>query len=582
MKRRLMKLMSLLATATFVLTAFSVPVFAEGTVDGNTAFDEWSGSVLETDLIDEQTQEPIDQQAAFEAAVEMMEEIESARINNTYIAEGPPLDEILESGNYQEHSAEQLWEALVLEEASAMGLQGESIGGSYELKTFTDEAFAGEERFAIYRVNNVVTGWEEDSGNPGKWWYKENGVKVSGWKYISGLWYYFDPNTTNHYMVHGWLLDGEAYYFMGTPGQPESGAMYTGGWLNDTEAGGTTSSPIWYYMNTDGKMHHGWLTYQGNRYYMGYPDAPMSGVMYNRGWMIDSGNTYYFGTDGVMKTDFVTISGDGYYFGASGILKKGWFMIGGDTYHGNRYNGALDTGTVEMSEYVTSTFWSDYKWQNDMMNSLGTVTINGQTSTIMNTRWANTHVRDDGKRGPTLSMAGTNGFNNEFSNGNTDLIEDAADYYNNNTDGLVAINTGSQFTPENAAVVVGNGPVGTSLTAARTFIQSKDGLWFDGKSYNLEIQQQLTYDESFDVGETIKGIIVFNSGHYNDLTDLQIKTVLRHEIGHVVGLRHTYEPQYSEPDPGISALMHPYYDSPDASLTFTTYDLNELGMIYPY
>lgn len=318
MKRRLMKLMSLLATATFVLTAFSVPVFAEGTVDGNTAFDEWSGSVLETDLIDEQTQESIDQQAAFEAAVEMMEEIESARINNAYIAEGPPLDEILESGNYQEHSAEQLWEALVLEEASAMGLQEESIGGLYELKTFTDEAFAGEERFAIYRVNNVVTGWEEDSSNPGKWWYKENGVKVSGWKYISGLWYYFDPNTTNHYMVHGWLLDGEAYYFMGTPGQPESGAMYTGGWLNDTEAGGTTSSPIWYYMNTDGKMHHGWLPYQGNRYYMGYPDAPMSGVMYNRGWLFDTDGSYYLPADGIAYTGKHTINGYVYTFSTTG------------------------------------------------------------------------------------------------------------------------------------------------------------------------------------------------------------------------------------------------------------------------
>lgn len=61
--------------------------------------------------------------------------------------------------------------------------------------------------------------------------------------------------------------------------------MYTGGWLNDKEAGGTAAAPLWYYFNTStGKMLHGWLTYKGEKYYLGVPGDASLGLMYDKGY----------------------------------------------------------------------------------------------------------------------------------------------------------------------------------------------------------------------------------------------------------------------------------------------------------
>ena len=83
-------------------------------------------------------------------------------------------------------------------------------------------------------------------------------------------------------MVHGWHWDDDydAYYYLGEPGDPDSGDMYTDGWLNDTENGGTTASPKKYYLDSDGKMVHGWLEVGTKYYYMGHPGAPTSGLLY--------------------------------------------------------------------------------------------------------------------------------------------------------------------------------------------------------------------------------------------------------------------------------------------------------------
>ena len=349
MKRWSIKLLSVLMVTMFVVSMSSTPVFAEISPQGNTFFEEWSESVSESDVVSELAGEPLDQQASFEAAVEIIEAIEAERMENAYIAEGPSLESILENDNYEVLTPEQLWDTFLQEKATSSQLASASLEARYEFRTFTNEAFAGEERFAIYdnSTSRVVTGWEEDSNNPGKWWY------------------------------------------------------YT----------------------------------------------------------------------------------------------------------------------------------------------------------------------EDG------------------SNGNTDLIEDAADYYNNNTDGLVVINTGSQFTTETAAVVVEYGYLGESTTAARTYLQNEDGAWLNGVSYDFDMQKEFNPAEgSFSVGETIKGIIVFNYYYIesHNVTPEQIVRILRHEMGHVIGLRHTYDTDYGETDPGISALMYPKYNSSYASSTFTTYDLNELGQVYPY
>ena len=542
MKQRFRKLLSLAAAGVLAAALFVMPAAAADAVEnGNEAFDRWAAeaAIAEKLRMEQLTGLPEDPQAAFEEAAAILEAIENARVM-TPIADDEPalidrIDEPLEN-----ETPEKLWAEFVARFGGGSGLSDEEEF-PYELRFFT---VAGEERFAIYdtRSGRAAAGWQ---GSTGKWWYSYgDGTWASGWTTINGLTYYFDPNN-NDYMVHGWLSSGNKY-FMGTPGQMDSGALYTFGWLNDKENGGTDAKPLWYYFEKNGAMAHGWVEYKGERYYMGEPGYPDTGLMYNGGFLTENKNEYYIGSDG--------------------ITKRNWFQIGGDLFHGDSTYGALSKGTVRMSKYVTSTFGSNYRWRSDSMNSLGSA--NGYV--IQNTRWANLNVRDNGKRGPTLSLAS--------------LIEDTADYYNDNTDGLVVVNTGGNYiTAENAMVVVACGQMLYPEIAAVTFIQNAEGLWVSGLQYVLETDQINELVEGYYIGENVKAIIVFNKNctDTQNLTLAQKKQVLRHELGHAIGLRHTFNTDYGETEPGITALMHPNIDSAYSSLTFTDYDMGELNKVYP-
>ena len=556
MKQRFRKLLSLAAAGVLAAALFVTPAAAADAVEnGNEAFDRWAAeaAIAERQRMEQLTGLPEDPQAAFEEAAAILEAIENARVM-TPIADNEPALVDRDGEPLENETPEKLWAEFVAQFGGGSELSDEEEF-PYELRFFT---VAGEERFAIYdtRSGRAAAGWQ---GSTGKWWYSYgDGTWASGWTTINGLTYYFDPNN-NDYMVHGWLSSGNKY-FMGTPGQMDSGALYTFGWLNDKENGGTDAKPLWYYFEKNGAMAHGWVEYKGERYYMGEPGYPDTGLMYNGGFLTENKNEYYIGSDG--------------------ITKRNWFQIGGDLFHGDSTYGALSKGTVRMSKYVTSTFGSNYRWRSDSMNSLGSA--NGKI--IENTRWANLNVRDNGKRGPTLSLAGTDEFNQKFSGGDTSLIEDTADYYNDNTDGLVVVNTGGNYiTAENAMVVVACGHMLYPEIAAVTFKQNAEGLWVSGLQYVLETDQINELVEGYYIGENVKAIIVFNKNctDTQNLTLAQKKHVLRHELGHAIGLRHTFDADYGETEPGIISLMHPNCMSKYSSLTFTDYDMGELNKVYP-
>ena len=52
------------------------------------------------------------------------------------------------------------------------------------------------------------TGWKRIDG---KWYYYENGTKVTGWKYVSGAWYYMDAQGVKQ---TGWLKYNERWYYL--------------------------------------------------------------------------------------------------------------------------------------------------------------------------------------------------------------------------------------------------------------------------------------------------------------------------------------------------------------------------------
>lgn len=399
MKRRFQRVLSILAAVTFVLTTFSVSVLAtetrvDGRLNGNELFDEWSKTAREAEaqrlLAD--TEKTLDQQGSFEAAVRRMREIESAHAGG-YL-EREEISTGLNMGDSEPiGTPEEAWERFVQNKMRTSGLDEKAIQEEYELRIFTDEAFAGEERFAIYSSDNVVSdGWQEDSGNPGKWRYLENGKRVYGWKYIVQYWYYFgEKDDPDNYMYHGWLPYKGAKYFMGRQGLPETGRMYTDGWMNDTEAGGTAAAPLWYYLDTStGKMLHGWLTYKGEKYYLGVPGDASSGLMYDKGWMKESGKWYYIGSDGIMKTEWLTLGSGTFYLGIDGQMQTGWQTISGSRYYFNS-NGQMQTGwqTIDQKTYyfrsggtmVTGSYILDGTTY--LFDSLG-VCINRNPPTTMN------------------------------------------------------------------------------------------------------------------------------------------------------------------------------------------------------
>lgn len=131
-------------------------------------------------------------------------------------------------------------------------------------------------------VQKPADGWGKESG---KWYYVENGKRVTDWKLIGGKWYYFDGSGL---LVTGWKQIGGKWYFL-----TENG-MKTG-WYK--------SGSSWYYSEKSGAMKTGWLYDGGKWYYL-----KSSGAMATS-WQKINGKWYWFENNGAMVTGTRTING---------------------------------------------------------------------------------------------------------------------------------------------------------------------------------------------------------------------------------------------------------------------------------
>ncbi len=141
------------------------------------------------------------------------------------------------------------------------------------------------------KLIRVAAGWHVTDGN--RYYYNDNGEKVTLWKSIDGKKYYFGKNGV---MRTGWKkIDGKKYYF-----------------------------------GKNGVMRTGWKKIDGKKYYFG-----KNGVM-RTGWKKIDGKYYYFKTGGAMTvSQFV----DGYWLKADGTRKKmarsSWRVDEGGRWYGN-------------------------------------------------------------------------------------------------------------------------------------------------------------------------------------------------------------------------------------------------------
>ncbi|MGL4850560.1 MAG: hypothetical protein ACRC28_16845 [Clostridium sp.] len=204
--------------------------------------------------------------------------------------------------------------------------------GGKKLKRVLDDEYLSffvydENRIALgdyYKVKSKFIypdfhseGWENLNG---VWYYYENGIIQTGWKYINGKYFYLNNNGQ---MQTGWLnLNGRWYYLN------NSGEMQTG-WLN--------LNGKWYYLNNSGEMQTGWLNLNGKWYYLN------NGGEMQTSWLNLNGRWYYLNNSGEMQTGWLNLNGKWYYLNDGGLMQTGWLNLNGKWYYLNN-GGEMQKG----------------------------------------------------------------------------------------------------------------------------------------------------------------------------------------------------------------------------------------------
>lgn len=118
--------------------------------------------------------------------------------------------------------------------------------------------------------------WVQVANNGYMYYYANGTYAHDNFDQIDGIWYYFDSNGLMH---RGWLYRNGYWYYM-----LPNGSMATSSWNNINES--------WYYFNAAGIMQTGYIILDGNVYY-----ADSSGSRVQSGYNPDG---HLFDANGVM------------------------------------------------------------------------------------------------------------------------------------------------------------------------------------------------------------------------------------------------------------------------------------------
>ena len=144
------------------------------------------------------------------------------------------------------------------------------------------------------------------------WYYLgDDNLPVTGWKKISGKWYYFDPAQGGRMYAGGlFMVDNKWEFFK------SNGAWVATGKNTEWRRDG---SDMLYYK--DGKMAKGWEKIEGEWYFFNRSTGKMQ-----TGWQTIDGKQYYLCPE--MKSNtIVSIGGYNYALGTDGVVvtKTGWY-----------------------------------------------------------------------------------------------------------------------------------------------------------------------------------------------------------------------------------------------------------------
>lgn len=166
-------------------------------------------------------------------------------------------------------------------------------------------------------VQTKSNGWIKSGSD---WYYYENGIMVTGWKYINSYWYYFQNDGK---MKRGWLYYNGYYYYFFYEGQMATGWQILEG--------------KFYYFYSDGKMATNWSKIDGEWYYM------LESGGYQTGWLKLDNTYYYFYSSGVMATGWLQLNNSWYYLDSNGKMQTGWKELDYLWYYFYS-NGTMATG----------------------------------------------------------------------------------------------------------------------------------------------------------------------------------------------------------------------------------------------
>ena len=182
--------------------------------------------------------------------------------------------------------------------------------------------------------SNLTPGWFLKEGD---WYYYDlNGTRVSGWRYIGNVWYYFNGDNISKPGVMSksthQLINGNMFVF------DASGAMQTG-WILEPEG--------WYYADGSGALANGWRYVNGAWYYLDGSNTEHPYLMLNNTKKTIAGCDYYFANGGAMRTGWI-LEPEGWYYAREYGTIKGWLYLGNLWYYldGNNeeYPGLMVSG----------------------------------------------------------------------------------------------------------------------------------------------------------------------------------------------------------------------------------------------
>ena len=221
---------------------------------------------------------------------------------------------------------------------------------------------------------------------------------LTGWQYVSGNWYFLMVPGAGGMCQDGlYYLDGERYSFS------KSGAMHHDCWVKEVQTNGDGSTTtVWHYARSSGKLASGWLKIKGTWYYF---SENMERNMVSGRICLIHGDEYFFDESGALKTNgwiqkrrylsdnyWVT---DWYYAAASGALYTEWHEINGKWYYfdptdsGRMLSGGVYSIGSRSYSFAASgarqTGWVKYEMED--LYDTHAVWVYGDASGVLVTGW---------------------------------------------------------------------------------------------------------------------------------------------------------------------------------------------------